>query len=201
VRRLLCHGLFALAWLLLPAAAHAELQVKPFGGITFGGSTTFVDLDGVAGKAKVNLGVSGVWLGNVVGVEGDVATTSGFFSGDPNKLQTLTLRSHVATVTGNVVVAMPKRIAQYGLRPYGVAGLGMMHVGFDDKLSALPFSNWLSAWDVGGGATGFLNDMVGLNWDVRMFRTLQAEKAVSGVSYAPERLSFWRATMGISIRL
>ena len=30
----------------------------------------------------------------------------------------------------------------------------MMHVGFDDKFSALPFSNWLSAWDVGGGATG-----------------------------------------------
>lgn len=183
------------------APARAEWQMKPFGGITFGGSTTFVDLDDQAGKPKLNLGISGLWLGEVLGVEGDVATTAGFFSGDPKSLQTLILRSHVATVTGNVVVALPRRIAQYGLRPYAVAGVGIMHVGFDDNLRALPFSDTLPAWDVGGGVTGFLSDFVGLNWDVRMFRTTGSQKTVTGVSYAPEQLSFWRATMGLSIRL
>ena len=39
------------------APARAEWQMKPFGGITFGGSTTFVDLDDQAGKPKLNLGI------------------------------------------------------------------------------------------------------------------------------------------------
>ena len=108
----------------------AEWQVKPFGGITFGGTTTFVNLDDVAGSAKFNLGVSVLWQGNIVGLEGDVATTAGFFSGEKN----LILKSHVATVTGNVVVAMPKRMLGYGLRPYVVGGLGVMQVGFCDNL-------------------------------------------------------------------
>ncbi len=76
-----------------------------------------------------------------------------------------------------------------------------MHVGFDDNLRALPFSDTLPAWDVGGGVTGFLSDFVGLNWDVRMFRSTGPQKTVSGVSLGPEQLSFWRATMGLSIRL
>jgi hypothetical protein len=202
VRRSLRLGLLVLGLLAaVTAPARAEWQMKPFGGITFGGSTTFVDLDDQAGKPKLNLGISGLWLGEVFGVEGDVATTAGFFSGDSSSLETLILRSHVATVTGNVVVALPRRIAQYGLRPYGVAGFGMMHLGFEDNLGALAFSDTLPAWDVGGGVTGFLSDFVGLNWDVRMFRTTGSQKTVTGISLAPEQLSFWRATMGISIRL
>lgn len=190
-------GTLALALALAPATARAEWQVKPFGGITFGGSTTFVNLDDAAGKPKFNLGISTVWLGNVVGLEGDVATTSGFFSGE----QKLILKSHVATVTGNVVVALPKHIAQYGLRPYAVGGFGMMHIGLYDNLAALSFSDALPAWDVGGGATGFLTDFVGLNWDIRMFKTFGGQQGVSGISFGPEQLSFWRATMGLSVRL
>lgn len=181
---------------LAPKSAHAEWQIKPFGGITFGGSTTFVDFDNAAGEPKLNLGVSGLWQGEVLGVEGDVATTAGFFSGEGK----LILKSHVATVTGNIVVALPKRIAQYGLRPYGVVGFGMMDVGLYDNVNALPISRVLAAWDVGGGATGFLSDFVGLNWDVRYFRSASGNP-VSGQSVASEQLSFWRVTMGISVRL
>jgi hypothetical protein len=202
VRRSLRLAVLVLGLVLAPAAARAEWQVKPFGGVTFGGSTTLlIDFDKQAGKPKLNLGVSGLWLGEVLGVEGDVATTAGFFSGDPGSRQTLVLRSHVATLMGNVVVAMPRRISQYGLRPYAVAGLGGMHISIDDNFQALPFTNWLSAWDVGGGATGFLNQFVGLNWDVRLVRTLRPEKEVTGTSLGPEKLSLWRATMGISVRL
>jgi hypothetical protein len=181
---------------LVPATARAEWQLKPFGGITFGGDTTFVNLDQEAGKPKLNLGVSGLWQGEIFGLEGDVATTAGFFSGD----EKLILKSHVATVTGNLVVAMPKRIAQYGLRPYGVFGFGMMDVGLYDNLAALPISSVLAAWDVGGGATGFLSDFVGLNWELRYFKSMSG-KPISGQSVETEQLSFWRATMGISLRL
>ena len=191
-------GFLLVSLVLAPATARAAWQVKPFGGVTFGPSSTLlIDLDHEAGQPKLNLGVSGLWLGDVVGLEGDVATTAGFFSGDPSSEGTLILRSHVATVMGNAVVALPKSISQYGLRPYVVAGLGGMHVSTTDNVTAFPFAKWLSTWDVGGGATGFLNDFVGLNWDVRFFKTLQTEPGGTG----PEHLSFWRATMGISIRI
>ena len=199
--RLITFSVLALLLVALPSSARAEWQLKPFGGITFGGDTTFVaDLDGIAGKPKLNLGISALWLGEVLGLEGDVATTAGFFSGDPSSVQPLVLRSHVATVSGNVVVALPKRIAQYSLRPYAVGGLGVLHVGFTDRQTALGDSNYRPAWDVGGGVTGFLTDLVGVNWDVRFFRTTSGSSAASQ-SLADGQLSFWRATMGFAIRL
>jgi len=197
VLRFLRFGTLAVLITLAPSVAHAEWQLKPFGGITFGGTTTFVNLDDVAGSAKFNLGASVLWQGNIVGLEGDVATTAGLFSGEKN----LILKSHVATVTGNVVVALPRRVAQYGLRPYLVGGLGVMQVGFFDNLNVLPYSDFLTAWDLGGGATGFVNDVVGVNWDLRLFHSFNTQKPVSGFSFGPEQLSFWRATMGLSVRL
>jgi hypothetical protein len=197
VLRSLRLGTLAVLIALVPSVARAEWQLKPFGGITFGGTTTFVNLDDVAGSPKLNLGASVLWQGNIIGLEGDVATTAGFFSGEKK----LILKSHVATVTGNLVVALPRNVAQYGLRPYVVGGLGIMQVGFFDNLNLLPFSDVLTAWDLGGGATGFLNDFVGLNWDVRLFRSLKTQKSVSGFSFGPEQLSFRRATMGLSVRL
>lgn len=194
--RFLRTALVVLVVSVAAAPAHAEWQLKPFGGVTFGGTTTFVNLDDAAGKPKFNLGISGLWLGEVLGLEGDVATTAGYFSG-PKKL---ILRSHVATVTGNVVLALPKRIAQYSLRPYAVAGIGVTHVGLYDNLAALPITSTRKVMDLGGGATGFLSDFVGVNWDVRYFRTLGA-KDITGRSVAQEQLSFWRATMGFSFRL
>ena len=76
-----------------------------------------------------------------------------------------------------------------------------MHISVGDNQHAYPFASWLTAWDLGGGATGFLSDFVGLNWDVRFFKTLQSQPGGTGVSVGPGQLSFWRATMGISIRI
>jgi hypothetical protein len=187
-----------MALTLASSPARAEFRVKPFAGITFGGSTTFVDFDRTIDKRKLNLGVSAVWLGEMIGAEGDVATTSGFFTGEGE--DRLIIRSHVATVTGNLVVALPRRISGYGLRPYGVVGFGMMHIGLFDRTALSPFAETLRAWDFGGGATGFVNDYVGLNWDIRMFRSLGGGPA-AGYSVGPPQLSFWRATMGLAVRL
>ena len=53
--------------------------------------------------------------------------------------------------------------------------------------------------DFGGGATGFLTDRVGLNWDVRYFRSVGGEEG-TGLTFGKEQISFWRATMGVAIR-
>ena len=124
-------GPLAVALVLLSSpVAGAEKQIRGFVGLTFAGETTFFDAEQAAGGPNRLLGASGALLGEVVGIEADVGWSPGFFqSGD---LSTpLVSHSGVSTVMGNIVVAMPKRLTEYTLRPYGVAGMGLMHLRID----------------------------------------------------------------------
>ena len=179
-----------------PLPASAEWQLKPFLGITFGGDTSFLDLEGAAGHTKGAVGVSGVLLGDLVGVEGDFGATPGFFQTDDR----LVVRSSVRTLTGNAVITLPRRLTEYTLRPYFVAGGGLMRVNIEDFFSALPVSSTLPAMDVGAGVTGFLMGRIGVNWDVRYFRSVGGTDEGRGISFGSEQLSFWRANMGLAIR-
>lgn len=178
--------------LSVPAQARAEWQLRPFLGATFGGDTTFVWV----GKPNVALGASGGWLGEILGIEGDLSFGPGFFEGTR---ENLVVGSSVTTLTGNVTIALPRRITEYTLRPYFTGGAGLMHLRVEDALRVLPVSESLTAVDLGGGVTGFLTRRVGVNWDVRHFRTAQ-RKTLRGLSIGPEQLSFWRAAMGLAIR-
>lgn len=178
----------------VPAAADAEWQIKPFGGIAFGGGSTYALATEV--KPDLTLGGDLILLGEVFGLEADFAYTPGFLE---NELG-LILSSYATSLTGNVVIAMPRRMTQYTLRPYLVGGVGLMHVDFDDFFGALSVVRNLTTIDVGGGATGFLTESIGLNWELRYFRTMWPPPQVVGVSVGPERVSFWRATMGLTIR-
>jgi hypothetical protein len=182
---------------LVPVAAQAEWQIKPFLGVTFGGETTFVDLEQAAGRRNVSVGVNGTWLGNVFGFEGDLAHGPGFFE---NGDQELVVGSSVTTLTGNILIAVPREMSRYTLRPYLVAGAGLMQVRIDDFFGSLRVRETLPAMDIGGGATGFLSDHVGVSWDVRYFRSLGGSNS-QGVSIGKEELSFWRAMMAVAIRL
>ena len=190
-----------LVWLLLclqPTMGWAEWQFKPFAGVTFGGTTSFLDLDGVADeRKKLILGGSATWLGNFIGVEGDVARVPGYFQ---TASQQLVLSSSVTTLTGNVVLTLPRKLTQYGLRPYFVAGGGVIGINVDDEENLFDIKTSLGVLDFGGGATGFLTDRVGVNWDVRYFRSVGG-KEDTGLTIGKEQISFWRATMGVAIRL
>ncbi len=180
----------------MPLPARAEWQIKPFAGIVFGGSTTFVDVEDAAGQAHFVLGANGSVLGEMLGLEADVSRVAGFFQDSED----LVASSSVTTLTGNIVIAMPKRVFQYTLRPYFVAGAGIMHAQTVTKLSGLNVTSTLPAMDFGGGATGFLNRGVGLNWELRYFRSFKGKEPLSGSSFSPERLAFWRATMAGEFR-
>ena len=95
--------------------------MRPFIGFTFGGATTFVDPEKAIGTQNAVIGVSGGWLGEIFGLEADFGRAPGFFQTDETRdvrweLDVLT--SAVTTLTGNVVIALPARMAGYGLRPY-----------------------------------------------------------------------------------
>jgi hypothetical protein len=183
--------------LLTPArAAAAEWQLKPFFGATFAGDTTLIDLESATGNLHWMFGVGALLIGETVGIEADFGATPGFFSAGG----TYVVSSSVTTLSGNVVIAVPQHLVQYTLRPYFVGGGGLMHAQSQLFLDPLPVARTLPAIDIGGGVTGFLTRRLGLNWDVRYFRSVGGGEADTGLTIGPERLSFWRATMALAIR-
>lgn len=182
-----------------PAAAQVstEWQVRPFLGVTFGGSTTLNDYDLAVGSANVALGVGASLLGNVFGVEGELSHAPGFFQkGEAG----LVSSSRVTTLTGNVIVGLPRTATEYSLRPYFVGGMGVMWARAVPSFNSLaPTDMTRPAFDLGGGVGGALSNRTGLSWDVRYFRSFAGVDTPLGVE--AERLSFWRANMALVIRL
>lgn len=178
------------------AQSRAEWQLRPFIGVTFGGSTTLNDPELAVGSANMALGVGASLLGNVFGLEGELSHMPGFFqTGDAE----LVSSSRVTTLTGNVIVGLPRTATEYGLRPYFVGGGGVMWALAVDALnSAVPTDMTRPAFDLGGGVSGALSSRAGVSWDVRYFRSFAGVEDPLGVG--AERLSFWRANMAAVIR-
>jgi hypothetical protein len=192
-------------WLLAPAPAAADWQVRPFYGFTFGGATTFVDPEKAIGTQNAIFGVSGGWLGEIFGLEADFGRAPGFFQTDPASglaaaSEPVLFSSAVTTLTGNIVIALPRRMAGYGLRPYFSGGAGLMHIDTVTQLQIIDVHRTLPTLSLGGGVTAFLTNFVGLNWDVRRLSTLRGEGETIGNSLGREQLSFWRATMAVALR-
>ena len=177
--------------------AQAEWQIRPGVGVNLRQSTTFTAPKAAASAGRVSWGSDVALIGNVMGIEADFGRRSGFFpgSGAGN-----VVGSSLTTLTGNVTIAMPQRMAEYSLRPYFVGGAGLMAVRIDQTSDLLSVSLNMKAMDVGGGVTGFLTKRIGLNWDVRHFRNIGETPELVGRSIGPPALSFWRAQMALAIR-
>lgn len=192
-------GCVVLAAMLVSAPSQAvagERQIRPFTGLTFNGATTFSGTGNATEKTHGVIGVSGVWFGEVVGIEADLTHVPGFFeAGDRG----LVLDSRVTTLMGNVVLAAPARKTQYGLRPYFVGGAGLMWIHINSTFGVFPVAETMAAIDIGGGVYGYLTNRVGIGWDVRRISSIsKAEEA--GISFGRKDVSFWRATMALVIR-
>jgi hypothetical protein len=194
----------AAAWLLgaivaaAPVGAHAaDSQIRPFIGSTFSGSTTFVDSEHGAGTSHFVVGVSWVRLGDIFGVEAEVADAPGFFEAGEKPL---VLSSRVTTFTTNFVVSAPRRYTEYIVRPYFVAGGGVMRVKKDDPLNVFAVDRLLPAFDLGAGAMMFLTDRVGFSGEFRRFQNFYRQTPETGLTLGNERLSFWRGTLAFVYR-
>ena len=195
MRRGLVVALLLAAW-LEPADASADWLITPFLGGSFAPETTFLVFEKGAGR-KMAVGASVAILSDaLLGIEAEVSHTPGFFEGD-NPLG-LVLTSRVTTLTGNVIVAAPLAITRESLRPYFVGGVGLLQARSKHAGGLFPVDRNLLGLDVGGGAIGFLTPRTGVRFDLRHFKAISGEDgpfARPGVS----RLSFWRATAGLTI--
>jgi hypothetical protein len=192
------------AWAAFPSSASADLYFNPYIALKFGGETTLLDADLVAGSAdaadkakKVTWGGSVMWLGSgVLGIEGDVALTPGYFQREGGLIQS----SRVTTLFANVVVAAPLTLTRESLRPYASAGWGLMRAtSTPDQNAGLGYSRNLSAFNIGGGVIGMLSRRTGVRWDLRYLRGIGSAEG-GGTLTGGAQLSYWRASMAFVIR-
>jgi hypothetical protein len=190
-------GVAALVFSLFATApAHADFFITPFAGIKFAGTASIVELDSGASNTKFTLGGIASVLGDgLFGVEADVAYLPRFFERSSG---TLVVRSHVFTLMGNVVVAVPRTITGYSLRPFVSGGAGLMHVNIEDVADLLPVNSNLFGLNVGGGAVGPLTPLMDVRMELRWFKSLTSGNETPLLPGTA--LSFWRAAVGITIR-
>jgi len=193
-------AVLAASLLVLSSRADAaDRQLRPFVGMTFGGATTVVDPGDGATNSNLSLGGSAVFLGEIVGAEVEIADMPGFFEANDKNLVTY---SRLTTLTGNVVVAAPHKLTEYALRPYLVAGAGLMRMRTTTTFDVFNVSTTVPAFDVGVGVVGFMTDKVGVSWELRRFQDIGSNVSHDkGVTFGQEQhLSYWRATMAFVFR-
>jgi hypothetical protein len=188
---------------LTAADARADWLITPFIGATFGGQTIHVDLEQGAGSTQVLFGGAGAWLTDgVIGFEADFAYAPRYFERDTRA--GLVTNSYLYTLTGNVIVTLPLSITRESLRPYVTGGLGVMDGHIEDFAKILPelfdpHERASAALNVGAGVIGFVTRNTGARFDLRHVRSLaRDESLLTGVLRT--KLSFWRATAGVTLR-
>ena len=181
-----------------PSKGWADYLFVPYIGGAFAGKTAFLNLEQGAGSTQLILGGAVGWLGSgILGVEGDFAYAPRFFERD-NQAGIIT-GSNALTASGSVLLAVPLAVSQYGLRPYAVGGLGLIHSGITYIPPTPPVGDNSLGFNVGAGAVGFLTERTGVRFELRHFRTFERQANEASFEVL-QRLSFWRFTAGVVIR-
>ena len=198
-----------LCLLLAPRAASAEWHFTPLLGVTFGGSTTFVDLQHGTDKKHLNFGGAVSRFGEgVLGVEGIVIYTRHFFEFDGPRdpgapVPPAIAKSYTLSLMGNVVVTVPKRWTEYFLRPYVSGGFGMLRaVSIDKPTPLFPLESTMPGFNIGGGAVGFLSQGTGLRFDFRYHAGLRHDPGKDAANvFGPDlHFRYMTAQIGLVIR-
>ncbi len=180
---------------LLPAVARADTMLIPFLGVNFGGDSG-KDFSDAADAKRFNWGASFAFMGGgIFGIEGDFGYTSDFFG------KTDAGGSSLFTGTGNLLVGIPLGgQSGFGVRPYGVAGIGGMHTSANFGGQAGNSEDSVT-WSAGGGIMLFFGTRAGIRGDFRYFRTFDDFEILgTPVFDAGSKLDFTRASLGFILR-
>jgi hypothetical protein len=177
-------------------AARADGLFIPFIGWNFGG-----DAGGEFGDAvdasRLSWGASLAWMGGgVFGFEGDFAYSPDFFGKSDLG------GSSVLTAFGNVLLGVPFGGQKgFGIRPYGLAGIGWIHPEGDAFAGGVEFSEDKVGWDFGGGVMLFFGSHFGIRGDVRYIRTFEAVDLLNiDIDNPGGHLDFTRGSAGFVFR-
>lgn len=170
----------------VPQPARADVLLTPFLGVTFGGD---------AASQQVSYGFSAAALAHgMFGLEFDAALTPNFFNSDSSALQD----GNVSTVMANLMLAAAPSGAP--LRPYVSGGAGILHAKATSVGNVFELNDNSFGVNAGAGAMGFLSHNVGVRGDIRYFRSLQDADAGDGIDLSFGKLTFWRASLGVTFK-
>jgi hypothetical protein len=178
--------------------AHADGIFVPFIGWNFGGDAGS-DFSDAVDSSRLTYGASLAWMGaGVIGVEGDFGFSPDFFG------KTDLGDSSVYTAFGNLLLGVPFGGQRgFGIRPYGLVGVGLVHAEGDAFQTALvELDENKVGWDFGGGVMLFFGTHAGIRGDIRYFRTFEALE-VLGIDLgedSPGDLDFTRGSVGFVFR-
>ena len=182
--------------LTFPQSAAAEWHFTPMLGTTFFIKTSVVDPDAATDQIHRNIsGSVGLFGRGILGAEGLIVWTPGLFTGDKG----LVKRSRSIAVMGNIVVTTPRRWTEYSLRPFVSGGFGLIKVSKTETFGVFPFNSNIPAFNIGGGAIGFLSKRTGLRFDLRYYNSL-ARSDEGPVSVGPVHIRYMTASVGVVLR-
>ena len=186
--------LFGLA---APAAARADGMFIPFLGVNFGGAAGRQQLSDAIESERVDWGASLAWMGaGVIGLEADFGYSPDFFGRSDIG------GSSVMTAMGNLVIGIPLGgQSGFGIRPYALAGLGIVQSQIDATGGGIGLDETKAAWDFGGGVMCFFGTHVGVRGDLRYIRTVgRLDFDLTGGIERSRRLDFGRGSVGLILR-
>src|SRR5687768_956266 len=196
-------GLLLLA---LARPASAEWHITPFAGLTMFGNTNVFDPQLATGDRHLHAGGSVSWVSRgIFGFEAIGTWTPGFFEGDTSfedipggEIEIESSRAF--SLMGNVLVTLPQRWTEYGLRPFVSGGFGLIHAYRRDRSDVFPVNVNVAGFNIGGGAIGFLSERTGLRFDVRYHSTLNRDADAPLIGLGPVHLRYVSASVGIVFR-
>jgi len=190
-----------------PTKASADWLFTPFIGMNWGGNAAFTDSLGDFEdefEQKMNFGAQLSWMGaGALGFEVDFGYSPNFFQDTAGDDDFEFGDSNVTTLMANLKVGAPiGGQTGGGIRPYASGGLGIIKSRIDDADDLFEVDSTSWGMNVGGGVAGFFSDKIGLQGDVRYFRSLKDTEANGEDSFdlGLGSFSFWRGTVGLVFR-
>lgn len=180
----------ALAAVLSPAPAAADLRATAFGGLARINDTN----KGTFGAA--------VTFGGLLGFEFDASRINLGLLDDIDIADLIDVDTSIATYMGNLVLRVPTGPIQ----PYASAGAGLVRASGDVSIpvvgTVISADANAVAWNVGGGVYVLPTDNFGFRADVRRFQTGDIEwDEITGIGDLPlPQFDFWRATLGLTFK-
>ena len=175
---------------LVPSTARADVLLTPFAGLTFGGITeTTRGMFGVAASFTA---------GGIAGLDIDFGYSPDFFGQDDDD-DLFDADTNMVTLMANLRLAAPIGGTEgRGFRPYVSGGIGLLRSRIEatDLFDEVTSNDW--GMNVGAGVNGFFSDHVGVQGEIRYFRSFNDFGEDLEVDLGS--LDFWRGSFGVSFK-
>jgi hypothetical protein len=177
-------ALAALLLVITSAPARAEGFLTPFIGENFGGDSASCAGQTDCRPKRTTYGVSVGAMGPSVGFEEDLGFAKNFFGAAPG--------------TENSVFSAMSNLLFFGASSrtqlYTVSGVGLVRANVSLNHTSVHSSGL--GYDLGGGVNGIVRKHVAIRLDIRHFKTFKD----INVPLFNEKLSFWRASVGLTLK-